>query len=138
VYGGNVLVVALYLLLLACLVAIGVLYNNARIVIADRSAELASMRIQGFTVGEVARIILGEQYIVTVVGIPVGVAIGIALSYMISTSVEADFLRIPFVVSRMTVLISASVIIVVSAFVALRIYFMLQRLDLVAVLKERI
>jgi putative ABC transport system permease protein len=138
VYGGNVLVVALYLLLLACLVAIGVLYNNARIVIADRSAELASMRIQGFTVGEVARIILGEQYIVTVVGIPVGVAIGIALSYMISTSVEADFLRIPFVESRMTVLISASVIIVVSAFVALRIYFMLQRLDLVAVLKERI
>jgi hypothetical protein len=38
----------------------------------------------------------------------------------------------------MTVLASASVIIVVSAFVALRIYIMLKRLDLVAVLKERI
>jgi putative ABC transport system permease protein len=138
VYGGNVLVVALYLLLLACLVAIGVLYNNARIVIAERSAELASMRIQGFTVGEVARIILGEQCLITLVGIPLGVGLGIVLCYAISSSVQADFLRIPFAVSRMTILVSASVIIVVSAFVALRIYIMLQRLDLVAVLKERI
>lgn len=138
VYGGNVLVVALYLLLLACLVAIGVLYNNARIVIAERSAELASMRIQGFTVREVARIILGEQCMITFVGIPLGAGLGIVMCYAISTSVQADFLRIPFAVSRMTVLVAAFVIIAVSAFVALRIYIMLRKLDLVAVLKERI
>ncbi len=138
VYGANVLVVASYLLVLACLVATGVLYNNARIMMAERSVELASLRIQGFRIGEVARLVLGEQGVVLLFGIPVGLALGALLCYTITQQVEADVLRLPFVISHKTLMISSGVIVGVSLAVALRIYQMIRRLDLITVLKERV
>lgn len=137
VYGTNVLVVASYLLVLACLVSIGVLYNNARILIAERSAELASLRIQGFTVAEVVKLVLGEQAIITVIALPVGLALGAYASHLIASSVEADVLRLPFVISRYTMLAASVVITVIWLAVAYRIYYMVRSLDLIAVLKER-
>ncbi len=138
VYGANVLVVASYLLVLACLVAIGVLYNNARIMMAERSVELASLRIQGFRIAEVARLVLGEQGVVLLAGIPIGLAFGALLCYMIIQRVELDMLRLPFVISHKTLVISSGVIVAVSLLVALRIYQMIRRLDLITVLKERV
>lgn len=138
VYGANVLVVASYLLVLACLVSVGVLYNNARIMMAERSVELASLRIQGFRIAEVTRLVLGEQGVVLLAGIPIGLAFGALLCYVITQQVEADVLRLPFVISQKTLVISSGVIVGVSLAVALRIYQMIRRLDLITVLKERV
>src|SRR5690606_26652308 len=44
----------------ASVVAIGVLYNAARVVLAERSRELASLRVIGFTRTEISAILLGE------------------------------------------------------------------------------
>lgn len=137
VYGTNVLVVASYLLVLACLVSLGVLINNARIVIAERSAELATLRIQGFTVAEITKLVLGEQVITTTLAIPAGLLIGAYTCYVVTGTVEADVLRLPFVISRYTLLVTIAVILAVSFAVACRIYMMLRDLDLIAVLKER-
>ena len=137
VYGTNVLVVASYLLVLACLVALGVLYNNARIIIAERSAELASLRIQGFTVVEITKLVLGEQATITLFAVPIGLLLGAYACYAVTSSVEADVLRLPFVISRYTLLVATGVIFIVSVAVAYRIYRMLRSLDLIAVLKER-
>lgn len=137
VYGTNVLVVASYLLVLACLVSVGVLYNNARILIAERSAELASLRIQGFTVAEITKLVLGEQGVITVVALPLGLVLGTYASYLVTASVEADVIRLPFVISRYTLLVTSAVILIIWLAVAYRIYLMLRSLDLIAVLKER-
>ena len=44
----------------ASIIAIGVVYNAARIALSDRARELATLRVLGFTRGEVSAILLGE------------------------------------------------------------------------------
>ena len=44
----------------AVVIAVGVVYNNARIALQERAWELASLRVLGFTRGEVSTFLLGE------------------------------------------------------------------------------
>lgn len=72
-------------------------YNNARIALTERSRELASLRVLGFTRGEIAYILLGELALLTVAAIPMGFLIGTGLTYFIVQGVESDLYRIPLV-----------------------------------------
>jgi len=56
------------LLIFACIIAFGVVYNAARIALSERGRELATLRIIGFTRREVAFILLGEQAVLQSTG----------------------------------------------------------------------
>jgi putative ABC transport system permease protein len=56
----------------AGLIAIGVVYNSVRISFAERQRELASLRVLGFTRGEVSYILLGEIAFLTMLALPLG------------------------------------------------------------------
>ena len=43
------------------MLAIAVVYNGARVALAERARDLASLRVLGFTRAEVSRILLGEM-----------------------------------------------------------------------------
>jgi putative ABC transport system permease protein len=60
----------------ATIIAFGVVYNAARISLSERARELATLRIIGFTRGEIAYILLGELAAITLVALPLGMAIG--------------------------------------------------------------
>ena len=62
--------------LMACSIAFGVVYNSARISLSERSRELSSLRVLGYTRGEIAYILLGELALITLVAIPLGFIIG--------------------------------------------------------------
>ena len=49
------------LVVFACVIAVAMVYNAARIALSERGRELASLRVLGFTRGEVAVMLLGEQ-----------------------------------------------------------------------------
>jgi putative ABC transport system permease protein len=66
------MVLEVVLALFAAAIAVGVVYNNARIAFEVRSRDLATMRILGFTRGELAFVLLGEQAIQVVLGVPPG------------------------------------------------------------------
>ena len=67
----------------AATIAIGVVYNNARIQLAERAWELASLRVLGLTRGEVSVLLLGELAIEIAVAIPLGCVAGYWLSWFI-------------------------------------------------------
>ena len=50
---------------LAAVIAFGVVYNSARISLSERARELASLRVLGFTRGEVLWILLLELALLT-------------------------------------------------------------------------
>jgi putative ABC transport system permease protein len=50
----QVLTFAFFNTLLAGTIAFGVVYNSARIALSERSRELASLRVLGFTRGEIS------------------------------------------------------------------------------------
>lgn len=122
----------------ACIIACGVIYNSARITLSERSRELATLRVIGFTRGEITRILLGELGILTLLALPVGLAIGHLLAdAVIRLAYNTELFRIPLVISRWTDAFAASVLLMAAAASGWLMSRRLARLDLVAVLKTR-
>ena len=116
-------------------ISIGVVYNAAQVALAERSRELASLRVLGFTRGEISAILLGELAILVLASIPVGAGLGYCLAWTIAQLVNSEAIRLPVVISPSTFAIAASVILVAATLSALVVRRKLDHLDLVAVLK---
>jgi putative ABC transport system permease protein len=121
----------------ACVIAIGVVYNSARVALSERSRELATLRVIGFTRGEVSAILLGELFFLTALAIPLGFGIGYGLCRLISAALETELYRIPLVLNPPTFVFAAVVVIAAAVVSGLLVRRGIDRLDLVAVLKSR-
>ena len=121
----------------AGLIAIGVVYNSVRISFAERQRELASLRVLGFTRGEVSYILLGEIAFLTLLALPIGAALGTVMALGLSRAMSSDLFRLPFIVHGGTYGYAALIVIVVTAVSGLMVRRQLDRMDLVAVLKTR-
>jgi len=124
-------------LIFACIIAGGVVYNSARISLAERSRELATLRVIGFTRQEISSILLGELAIVTLLAIPVGLGLGTFFAWWMCTAFDQELFRFPMVVSNRTYAWASLVVIAASAISGLLVRRNLDHLDLVAVLKSR-
>lgn len=125
------------LVLFAGLIAFGMIYNGARIALSERARELASLRVLGFSRKEVGRMLVGEQFALTAVAMPVGFAIGYLLSLIIVRAYQEDLFRLPMVVGPRTLLMAVAVVGVSAALSSLAVRRRLDRFDLVSVLKTR-
>ncbi|MGD9388371.1 MAG: ABC transporter permease [Gammaproteobacteria bacterium] len=123
--------------LLGGFIAFGVVYNSARIALSERSRELASLRVLGFTQAEVGYILLGEIGLLTLAAIPVGFLFGQGLTAYVAMSFSSDLYRIPLIISPATYALAAAVVLVSFAITAVLIWRKLSRLDLIEVLKTR-
>lgn len=123
--------------LLGGFIAFGVVYNSARIALSERSRELASLRVLGFTRGEVGYILLGEIGLLTVLAIPLGFVFGGVLSGYLAAAFSSDLYRIPLIVAPATYATAATIVLVSFATTAALIWRKLARLDLIEVLKTR-
>lgn len=124
--------------LFASLIAFGVIYNCALITLAERSRDLATLRILGFTRGEVSRVLLAELAIITLAALPLGLPIGYLLSYFTTLALDTETHRLPLVISRATFAYSAVVILVAATVSALIVRRLVDKLDLIAVLKVKV
>ena len=132
-----VLVFAFISTLLAGSIAFGVVYNSTRIALTERARELATLRVLGFSRGEIGYILLGELALHTAVAIPLGFIIGRILVAYIVAGTDSDLYRVPLVIAR-DVYAFAAVAVVVSALLSgLIVARRLAQLDLIAVLKTR-
>jgi putative ABC transport system permease protein len=134
---GNLLVFSAVLTAFAIVIAVGVVYNHARIALAERAWELASLRVLGFTRSEVSAILLGELAIEIVLAMPLGMLLGYLLSRGIVGAIQSDEFYFPLVIAPATYAFSAICVVVagvVSAFIVRR---RVDGLDLVSVLKTR-
>ncbi len=134
---AQMLTFAFFNLILASTIAIGVVYNTVRISLSERSRELASLRVLGYTRGEVSYILLGELTLLVFVAIPVGLLCGRGLAYYMALSAQTELFRVPFVLSAATYAKAALVVALATAASALFVGRRINHLDLVEVLKAR-
>ncbi|HSD41426.1 MAG TPA: FtsX-like permease family protein [Burkholderiales bacterium] len=125
------------LVLFACAIAAGMVYNGARIALSEQAIELASLRILGFTQREVGAMLIGEQAITTVVAIPVGCLIGYGVCAWLVTLVAGDVIRLPLAISARTYVFAAGTIVATGVLSAGMVLYKLRTFDLVSVLKTR-
>jgi putative ABC transport system permease protein len=123
--------------LFAAVIAFGVVYNAARVSLSERSRELASLRVLGFTRAEISLILLGELGILTVLSLPMGAVIGYVLTSWLIGAVESEIYRFPFALSTQVMAWAALTVVAASLISGLVVRRQLDRLDLVGVLKSR-
>src|SRR5581483_2525054 len=122
---------------LAAIIAFGVVYNSARISLSERARDLASLRVLGFTRGEVLRILFLELAVLTLIAQPPGWVMGYGLAWMMKTNLAGELMRVRLVVEPSTYATASLMVIVAAALSALVVRQRVNRLDLVAVLKTR-
>jgi putative ABC transport system permease protein len=121
----------------AGIIAFGVVYNSARVSLSERARELASLRVLGFTRGEISLILLGELAILTVSALPIGAGIGYLLGALIMAGFNNEMYRLSFIVSPATIAWSFFVVVAAAFASGLVVRRRLDHLDLVGVLKTR-
>jgi putative ABC transport system permease protein len=124
-------------IIFACIITMGVIYNSARIALSERSRELATLRIIGFSRPQIAIILLGEQAILTLLAIPVGFIMGYGLAALLSRSLSTDLYRFPLVIHPASYAFAAMVVGLAAIVSGLLVRRNLDHLDLIAVLKTR-
>ena len=131
-------VMTLIMTLFASAIAIAVVYNNARVSVSMRRRDLATLRVLGFTRGEISAILLGEQAVHIALAIPLGLVLGtLGAKALIATWEDPELFRIPFIISTQTYAFSVAVVLAAGVASALLVRRKLDRLDLISVLKTR-
>jgi putative ABC transport system permease protein len=123
--------------LMACFISFGVVYNNARITFSERSRELSSLRVLGYTRGEISYILLGELGLITFIAIPLGFLLGYWLCGYIAQALASDLFRVPLIIAPKTFSLAATVVLASASVSGLIVRHKLDHLDLVEVLKTR-
>jgi putative ABC transport system permease protein len=133
----NILMFSVVLTVFATIIAVGVVYNNARIALAERAWELASLRVLGFTRTEVSAILLGELGIEIVLALPVGMVLGYLMALGIVTMIRSDEFSFPFAIQPATYAFAVVCVLVAGGVSAWIVRRRIDQLDLVSVLKTR-
>lgn len=135
--GEFILFYTLITTVLAASIGFGVVYNSARIALSERGRELASLRVLGFTRGEIAYILLGELTVLALAAIPAGMLIGVGLVSVLVRAFESDLYRLPLILHPANYALGATVIVGSALLSGWLLWQRLGELDLVAVLKAR-
>ena len=133
----NIRIMSTVLTLFATVIAVGVVYNNARIALAERTWELASLRVLGFTRAEVSGLLLGEMAIGIAAALPLGMLLGYGLVQLITGLLTSDQFFFPVVIRAPTYAWSALAVLLSGVASALVVRRRIDSLDMVAALKTR-
>ena len=133
----NILIMSSVLTAFATVIAVGVVYNNARIALAERAWELASLRVLGFTRGEVSALLLGEMAIVIAISLPLGMVMGWALVHLIAGLLKSDQFFFPVLIQPRTYATAAIAVLASAAASAAVVRRRIDRIDMVSALKVR-
>ncbi|MDE0625107.1 MAG: FtsX-like permease family protein [Bryobacterales bacterium] len=136
-FAENIGIMIFFNVLFASIIAFGVVYNAARVSLAERSRELASLRVMGFRRSEISAILLGELGLLTFLALPLGMVLGYGMSGMLVKAFETELYTIPFTSSPRTYALCSLTVVVSVAVSGLIVRRKLDHLDLLEVLKSK-
>jgi putative ABC transport system permease protein len=133
----NVDIMTAIYLTVAVLITVGVAYNGARIQLSERARELASLRILGFSRGEVSFILVGETMLLALLAQPPGWLLGAGIARALADGSASDLYEIPLVLKPAGFALASLVVLAAALAASLVVRRRLDRLDLVEVMKTR-
>jgi putative ABC transport system permease protein len=124
-------------LIFSLIIAVGVIYSTARISLAERSREFATLRVLGFSQREIGTILWSELLLLTTLAIPLGWLLGYGLSYATVNAFDRELFRMPLVVHTHTYAYAAIVVLIAMQVASWIVQQLLNSMKLVEVLKTR-
>jgi putative ABC transport system permease protein len=119
----------------ATVVAVGVVYNNARISLAERARELATLRVIGFSRREVGGVLVTELVLLALVAVPLGLLLGTGFATAILHAVNTETVRLPLVLTTRNYAFAVLIVTMASVLSAGLVLRRLHQLNLVSALK---
>lgn len=135
--GQSMYITNTILLSFAGVIAFSIIYNITAVSLSERQRELASLRVLGFTVADVGRIMYFENIVLGLIGIAAGIPLGMGICALLVTAYSNDMFHLPFHIDRSTYVTSVLLTFGFVLLANLAARRKIGRLDLVEVLKER-
>jgi putative ABC transport system permease protein len=126
-----------FITLFTVIISVGVVFNTAMIALSERTYELGSLRILGFTMQEVFEILVYELSILIVISIPIGCMLGYYVSNLMVSMNDTEGFRIPAIVTLSTYLTAIGLTLATTAISFYLLFKKLKNMDLLSVLKVR-
>jgi putative ABC transport system permease protein len=125
------------MLAFGALMAFALIFATASANASERSAELASMRVNGMSSDRLTHLLDGENLLLTSVAILPGLAIGWMVSSFLMDSFSSDLFDFSLHMRPRTLVITAAAALVVGAMAHWPVSRLIARLDLARVVRER-
>ena len=122
---------------IAAVITFGIIFNSARIAYSEQAHELASLRVLGFTKGEVGYVLLGEFGLMILLALPIGILAGSGLADLIAHGFSTEIYTIPSTLHPGSIGLASLVVIVSATVSGWLVKRDVDRLDMVAALKSR-
>lgn len=119
----------------AMVIAIGVVYNSARVTLSERARELMSLRVLGFSRSEVFRILRNEIAFYTVSALPLGWCLGYLFAWLMIRLLHTETFAIPLILERSTYAYSSLVVLISAVISIVIVRRRLNEMNLVSALK---
>jgi putative ABC transport system permease protein len=116
-------------------IAVGVVYNSARILFSERAHELATLRVLGYHRSEVGVVLLGELALLVAAAIPIGCVVGYRLAQLMTAMFSSDLFRLPFAPAPSSYGWAAVIVMAAALGTAATVARRVLHLDMVRVLK---
>ena len=133
---SSINLIVVVLIVSAAALAFIVLYNLTNINIGERVREIATLKVLGFTRGEVNAYIFREIAILSLVGDLFGLALGTWLEGFVITTVEVDVVMFGRIIHPLSYLYAFLLTLVFSGVVVLAMRGQLDKVDMVESLKS--
>ena len=133
----NINTMLFFYILFASAIAVGVVYNSARILFSERAHELATLRVLGYFQSEAGIILLGELAVLIAAAVLPGCLLGYALAQLMMEMFSSDLFRLPFAPERSTYGTAMAIVFAAALATSCLVAIRVTRLDMVRVLKAR-
>ncbi len=127
--------IVLVLIICAGALVVIVLYNLTNINIGERKKEIATLKVLGYKMSEVAGYVFREIAILVLIGILVGFGLGYGLLFFILGSVNAPYLTFPIIIYWWSFLVAAGITLLFSGLVDLILLPKLGKIDMAESMK---
>ncbi|MBN1900920.1 ABC transporter permease [Candidatus Sumerlaeota bacterium] len=136
-FGQTMGIMITLMVLFAGLIAFGSILNTALVSLSERQRESGMLRVLGYAPIQVTSIFAGESQLLNVIGIMAGLAAGIGLSHLIAYTYSTELYRFPAVVYPIRLVQSAILMLIFISLAQLIIYYMVEKLDWLEVMKVK-
>ncbi|HZJ27641.1 MAG TPA: FtsX-like permease family protein [Acidimicrobiia bacterium] len=125
------------MLVFGAVMAFAMIFATMSVNVAERRAEIASLRAEGFSLRTIRRMLSVENVTMVILGIIPGLIVGVALGWGFIKTFQSDQFSFQYAISPLALIASAVAIIIVALVSEVPALRALRRIDIPAVLRDR-
>lgn len=125
------------MLVLGGAMAFALMFNTISVNVAERSGEFATMRANGLSHARIARLIAGENVLLTILGIIPGLGVGYVMGIFFTSQFSVDAFTMDFAMRWWSIVGSAVAMLAVALLSLIPAVRTIRRIDIGEVVRER-